>query len=201
MSIQDIKPKAALIFGPPGSGKGTVSEKLKQIANLQHISTGDIFRGLSAKSDSGKLFYEYSNSGRLVPDEITLEIFGRYVEGLINTNVYNPDQKILLLDGIPRTAAQAELIKDYVEIVHIIQLDIADEQIIIDRILGRAKIEGRKDDADESIIRNRIEEYNTKTAAVLDCFPKEIVGKINGQQSPLRVLLDVLTDWAQFIEK
>lgn len=200
MALEDIKPKAVLIFGPPGSGKGTVSDKLKAITDIHHVSTGDIFRGLSPESENGKLFYKYSNEGKLVPDEVTVKIFARFVEGLIDTNVYNPSKKILLLDGIPRTPEQAEIINKYVNVEHIINLEIKDEQEIVNRILGRAAEQGRKDDADESIIRNRISEYKNKTAAVLDKYSDDIIANINGQQSPLRVFADVLEDWINYIQ-
>jgi len=194
------KVPAVLIFGPPGSGKGTVSAKLKQVTNLYHLSTGDIFRGLSPESENGKLFFQYSNAGKLVPDEVTLQIFGGYVEGLMNTNVFDPAKQILLLDGIPRTPEQARLLKDRVDVKHIIQLDIPNEQTIIDRILGRAAVEGRKDDGDVEIIRNRINEYKTKTAAVLDEYPAEIVSKIDGEMGPLEVFAAVVNDWVEYLK-
>lgn len=194
------KVPAVLIFGPPGSGKGTVSAKLKQVTNLYHLSTGDIFRGLSPESANGKLFFQYSNAGKLVPDEVTLQIFGGYVEGLMNTNMFDPAKQILLLDGIPRTPEQARLLKDRVDVKHIIQLDIPNEQTIIDRILGRAAVEGRKDDGDVEIIRNRINEYKTKTAAVLDEYPAEIVSTIDGEMQPLEVFAAVLNDWVNYLK-
>lgn len=188
---------AFLIFGPPGSGKGTVGAKLAATTSLKHLSTGDIFRGLPASSESGKLFYQYSNSGKLVPDEVTVQIFQRYVNGLVDTNKLNPEKDILLLDGIPRTPAQAKLIESVVSVKGLLVLDIANDNTVVDRILGRAKIEGRKDDADESIIRNRLTEYKNKTAAVLDVYPADKVLRINGDQSPDEVFRDTLAAYIQ----
>ena len=188
---------AFLIFGPPGSGKGTVGAKLAATTSLKHLSTGDIFRGLPASSESGKLFYQYSNSGKLVPDEVTVQIFQRYVNGLVDTNKLNPEKDILLLDGIPRTPAQARLIESVVPVKGLLVLDIANDNTVVDRILGRAKIEGRKDDADESIIRNRLTEYKNKTAAVLDVYPADKVLRINGDQSPDEVFRDTLAAYIQ----
>lgn len=188
---------AFLIFGPPGSGKGTVGAKLAATTSLKHLSTGDIFRGLPASSESGKLFYQYSNSGKLVPDEVTVQIFQRYVNGLVDTNKLNPEKDILLLDGIPRTPAQAKLIESVVSVKGLLVLDIANDNTVVDRILGRAKIEGRKDDADESIIRNRLTEYKNKTAAVLDVYSADKVLRINGDQSPDEVFRDTLAAYIQ----
>ena len=129
---------AVLIFGAPGSGKGTVGAKLAATTALKHLSTGDIFRGIAPSSESGKLLASYSSKGLLVPDEATVEIFGRFVEGLVNTNKLNPEKDTLLLDGIPRTVAQVDLIKPIVDVKHIFVLDIKDEETIVARLLNRA---------------------------------------------------------------
>ncbi|HSQ42345.1 MAG TPA: nucleoside monophosphate kinase [Fibrobacteraceae bacterium] len=187
------KYQAFLIFGPPGSGKGTVGSKLAQTTTLKHLSTGDIFRGLSPASESGQLFFRYANAGNLVPDEATVDIFSRYLRGLVDTNKLDPTKDILLLDGIPRTAAQAKLIEPVVDVMHAFVLEIQDHNTVIQRILNRAKIEGRKDDADESVIRNRISEYLAKTAAVLDHYSTSQITRINGSQTPDEVFRDTLS--------
>ena len=176
---------AVLIFGAPGSGKGTVGAKLAATTSLKHISTGDIFRGIAPSSESGKLLASYSSKGLLVPDEATVEIFGRFIEGLINTNKVNPDKDTLLLDGIPRTVAQVKLIESVVDVKHIFVLDIKDEKTIVARLLNRAKIEGRKDDADEAVIKNRLKVYKESTAKVLGKYSKSIISRINGDNTPI----------------
>jgi len=184
---------AYLIFGAPGSGKGTVGAKLAAVASgIKHLSTGDIFRGLSPASENGKLFASYANAGKLVPDEVTVQIFSRYVGGLIDTNKFDPAKDSFLLDGIPRTVAQTDLIKSVVNVKHIFVLEIADYSVIIERLIKRATIEGRKDDADEAVVRARINEYETKTAAVLSAYDSSLITKINGAQSPDEVFRDVL---------
>jgi len=183
---------AFLIFGAPGSGKGTVGAKLAATTGVKHLSTGEIFRGLSPASENGKLFTKYAGAGKLVPDEVSVQIFSRYINGLIDTNKFDPAKDSFLLDGIPRTVAQANLIKSVVEVKHIFVLDIPDYSIIIDRLLKRAKIEGRKDDADESVIRARLKEYEDKTAAVLGAYDSSLITKIDGSQSPDKVFRDTL---------
>jgi adenylate kinase len=184
---------AFLIFGAPGSGKGTVGAKLATVTGIKHLSTGDIFRGLSPASENGKLFSSYAGAGKLVPDEVTIQIFSRYINGLIDTNKFDPERGSFLLDGIPRTVAQANLIKSVVNVKHVFVLDIPDYSVIVERLLKRAKIEGRKDDADEEVIRARLNEYETKTAAVLEAYDSSIITRINGAQSPDEVFRDVLS--------
>jgi len=193
---------AFLIFGAPGSGKGTVGAKLAAVATgIKHLSTGDVFRGLSPASENGKLFASYALAGKLVPDEVTIQIFSRYVGGLIDTNKFDPAKESFLLDGIPRTVAQAELIKSVVDVKHIFVLEIADYSIIIERLLKRATIEGRKDDIDESVIRARINEYETKTAAVLSAYDTSLITKINGAQTQDEVFRDILSAYIKFSTK
>ena len=187
---------AFLIFGAPGSGKGTVGAKLANVATgIKHLSTGDIFRGLSPASENGKLFASYANAGKLVPDEVTIQIFSRYVGGLIDTNKFDPTKQTFLLDGIPRTVEQAELIKNTVNVKHIFVLEISDHSVIIERLLKRAATKGRKDDIHESVVRARIDEYENKTAAVLSVYDPSLITKINGAQAPDEVFRDVLNEY------
>ncbi|HQB64531.1 MAG TPA: nucleoside monophosphate kinase [Fibrobacteraceae bacterium] len=189
---------AVLIFGPPGSGKGTVGAKLAATTSLKHLSTGDIFRGIAPSSENGILIASYSSAGKLVPDTATAQIFERFIKGLIDTNKLNPDKDMLLLDGIPRTPDQVDLIKDIVDVKHVFVLEIKDDATIVARLLNRAKIEGRKDDADESIIKNRLVEYREKTAAVLSKYDEKIVTRIVGDNSPDEVFCDTLQAYIRF---
>lgn len=191
---------AVLIFGPPGSGKGTVGAKLAATTSLKHLSTGDIFRGIAPSSENGKLIASYSSAGKLVPDTATAQIFERFIKGLIDTNKLNPDKDMLLLDGIPRTPDQVDLIKDIIDVKHVFVLEIKDDATIVARLLNRAKIEGRKDDADESIIKNRLVEYREKTAAVLSKYNEKIVTRIVGDNSPDEVFCDTLQAYIQFMK-
>lgn len=192
---------AVLIFGPPGSGKGTVGAKLAATTSLKHLSTGDIFRGIAPSSENGRLIASYSSKGMLVPDEATAKIFERFVNGLVDTNKLNPEKDTLLLDGIPRTPDQVDLIAPIVKVKHVFVLEIKDDQTIVDRILNRAKIEGRKDDADEHVIRQRLVEYRNKTAAVLSKYPEAIVTKIDGDNSPDEVFSDTLAAYVKFTKE
>ena len=198
--MSENKPKAILMFGPPGAGKGTIGAMLCAAGNHFHLSSGDIFRGLPPESKSGQLFYSYANEGKLVPDDVTIEICWRYLNGLIDTNKFDPSKQLIFLDGLPRTANQAKLIEDYVDVEHIIVLTIEDEEELYRRIGRRGKIEGRNDDGDRAIIAKRLEEYHAKTAKVLECYPAEKISKFSAEQAPVEVLRDVLVGCAHLLK-
>ena len=188
----DAPLKAVLIFGPPGSGKGTMGKFLSSAGNHYHLSSGDIFRSLSPESPAGQVYHQYASKGLLLPDEITIKIWYHYVQGLIATNRYFPAQQLILLDGLPRTSHQADLLQKYITVSGIIALEVQDTESLIKRIQRRALIEKRTDDLDASVLKTRMEVYVRDTAKVLDFYPKELISRFNASQNPLEVLRDVL---------
>ncbi len=130
--------RSILIFGPPGSGKGTLGKFLSSAGNHYHLSSGAIFRGLSPESPAGRIFHKYAVEGNLVPDEVTIEIWHHYVRGLIATNCYFPTDQFLLLDGVPRTAKQTKLIEPYIELMHIIVLETPDLEVLVNRLKAQS---------------------------------------------------------------
>jgi adenylate kinase len=185
--------RSILVFGPPGSGKGTLGKFLSSAGNHCHLSSGEIFRGLSPESPAGKLFHKYAAKGLLLPDEITIQIWHHFVHGLIATNRYFPAQQLLLLDGIPRTVRQADLLQKYVCIEKIIVLEIQNVEELIKRIQRRALIEKRTDDMNESVLRTRLEVYERDTSQLLKHYPEKMLKRFRADQKPLEVLRDVLT--------
>jgi len=184
--------RSVLLFGPPGSGKGTLGKFLSSAGNHFHLSSGDIFRGLSPESPSGKLYHSYASQGLLLPDEITVQIWHHFVHGLIATNRYFPEQQLLLLDGLPRTVQQADLLEKYIHIEKIIVLEVDDTEKLIQRIQRRALIEKRSDDRDPKVLRTRMDIYQQETLKLLDHYPDEVISRFNADQKPLEVLRDVL---------
>ena len=157
-----------VLFGKPGAGKGTQADFLKHKYNLVHLSTGDIFR-FNMKNDTelGKLAKSYIDNGDLVPDEVTINMLQDEVEK-------NPQAKGFLFDGFPRTIAQAEALDKFLagknqEITATVALE-ANDEILVQRLLERGKTSGRPDDQDEEKIRNRYQEYNEKTAPLMDYY-------------------------------
>lgn len=183
---------AILLFGPPGSGKGTLGKFLASAGSQYHLSSGDIFRGLPTYSPAGKLYYSFASQGLLIPDEATIEIWRYYVHGLIATNAYYPESQDLLLDGIPRTERQAEILSSYINVKHVIVLDVADNQMLVQRVLDRARLEGRMDDVHPDVIKRRLDVYHERVEGVLNCYPKHLRSTVDGAQKPLEVLRDVL---------
>lgn len=168
-----------VLFGKPGAGKGTQAEFLKEKYQLTHISTGDVFR-YNLKNDTalGKLARTYMDSGDLVPDELTIKMLEDEVEKHLDT-------KGFLFDGFPRTVAQADALEAFLVsrnlgVTATIALE-ANDEILIQRLLERGKTSGRVDDQDEEKIRNRYQEYNEKTAPLIDYYKKQnIFYPING---------------------
>lgn len=186
-----------VLFGPPGSGKGTQSQKLEKKYNLLHISTGDLFRA-HMKNDTplGKKAKSYIEKGDLVPDEVTI--------GMMNDKIEkHPEANGFIFDGFPRTAIQAEALDQFlnqknIPISKMIALEVEEEELV-KRLLNRGKDSGRADDKDQSIIRNRIKVYNEKTLPVADYYRQQNkyeaingIGTINGIFDRLCAVIDIL---------
>ncbi|MDN3205112.1 adenylate kinase [Algoriphagus sediminis] len=160
-----------VLFGPPGAGKGTQSEKLINYYGLTHLSTGDLFRKhLGEGTDLGQLAKKYMNEGRLVPDEVVIQM----VEDKINST---KDAKGFIFDGFPRTTAQAEALDEMLEkhglnIAGMIALEV-EEDILRQRIKERGKTSGRADDQDDEKISTRIKVYLDETLPVADFYQKQ----------------------------
>ena len=180
-----------LMFGGPGSGKGTQGVVLGQMPNLVHLAMGDIFRGLDRTSGIGREFLSHSTRGRLVPDDLTVRVFRHHVEDRIKAGTIDLDYHTLILDGIPRTPRQVELLAEVIDVKRIVHLVMEDRDALVARLMGRAKKSDRPDDIDRSVIENRIEVYERETRPVLKAYPKKLIVRVNGDQPPLAVLRDV----------
>ncbi|TDO29330.1 adenylate kinase [Sediminibacterium goheungense] len=157
-----------ILFGPPGSGKGTQSEKLIATYGLKHLSTGDLLRSeIAAQTPLGLEAKSFMDKGQLVPDEVVI--------GMISSALdQNPQAKGFLFDGFPRTEAQSialdKLLKlKQTEIGVVLALDVSEEELV-KRLLNRGKTSGRSDDTNETVIRARITEYQQKTTVVANYY-------------------------------
>jgi adenylate kinase len=168
-----------ILFGKPGSGKGTQASLIKNKYNLVHISTGDVFRkNMSNKTDLGMLAKGYMEKGELVPDEVTVNMLKEELE-------YHLPCEGFIFDGFPRTSYQAEkldaLLTKYSLNIHLtIALDV-DNETLIKRLLNRGKSSGRADDQSEDKINKRLQEYDKKTKPLIEFYTKQNKYKsING---------------------
>jgi len=181
-----------LLFGGPGSGKGTQGTALGTLPGFFHCSSGDIFRALKADDPNKKKVDEYSEAGQLVPDELTIEIWANQMKVWVADGTYNPSTDLLILDGIPRNVNQSKVLEAHIEVLSLIYLDCEDPEVLVQRIKHRALASGRTDDADEAVIRERLKTYEQQTAPILDFYDAALIQKINAVQTPLAVMSEVV---------
>ena len=169
-----------ILFGPPGSGKGTQSEKLIAKYNLKHLSTGDLLRSeIAASTPLGLEAKKLMDAGQLVPDEVVVGMISSALDA-------NPQVNGFLFDGFPRTTAQAEALDKLLklkgtEIGIVLALEVSEEELV-KRLLNRGLTSGRSDDTNEAVVRNRIVEYKNKTSIVADYYkPLNKVKNIKGE--------------------
>lgn len=161
-----------VLFGPPGSGKGTQAQFLIEKFNLKQISTGDLFRyNMKNDTDLGKLAKSYIDKGELVPDQVTTDMLTDEVQKPTETSGF-------IFDGYPRTANQTEALEKIVNDVLNDEISVClslvvDDEILVERLLKRGETSGRTDDSNEEIIRNRIKEYYAKTAEVAELYKQQ----------------------------
>jgi len=184
--------KSILLFGAPGSGKGTQGKILGNIPGFFHSATGDIFRSLDLQSEVGRLFWEYAGKGKLVPDDVTVRVWKQYVKGMELVNQFHPETELLILDGIPRNVGQARLLEHAIDVVKIVHLVCADMSKMVERLRRRALKENRFDDANDEVIRRRLEVYERETRPVLDFYPPDKVVQIDATMSQIGVLSEIV---------
>lgn len=161
-----------VLFGPPGSGKGTQAQNLINQFNLKQVSTGDLFRyNIKNATELGTLAKSYIDKGELVPDQVTIDM-------LIDEVKKPTDAQGFIFDGFPRTAAQTEALENIVKEVLNDDIDVClslvvEDEILVQRLLKRGETSGRTDDSNEEIIRTRIKEYYAKTAEVAELYKQQ----------------------------
>lgn len=195
-----MKYRTVLMFGAPGSGKGTHGKILGAIPGYVHCSCGEVFRNLHPETPLGKVFVQYSSQGQLVPDEPTIELWRQYALGLVATSRLHPDKDTLVLDGIPRNLHQAEMLNQFVEVVAVFYLCSSNFENLVARMQRRALKDNRLDDANIDVIRARLKTYEAETRPVLNYYGKEIVHRINTDGTPAETFAKVLRHVVKFRE-
>jgi adenylate kinase len=189
---KDDRYQTILLLGPPGAGKGTQGKILGAIPGFFHLSCGEVFRTLDVNSELGKIALQYSSRGELVPDDITIKIWEEYIHAHTVSVPSNPNIDLLILDGIPRSVNQAELMEKHIEVLRLIYLVCEDEEAILLRLRRRALQENRTDDAHEDVIRHRFQVYQQETQPVVDYYSQSIVRIVDALGTPAEILQRIL---------
>jgi adenylate kinase len=187
-----MKYRTTLLFGAPGSGKGTQGKILGTVPNFYHFSCGEVFRHLTPDSALGKTFLEYSSRGQLVPDGPTIKLWHQNIDAAERDGRFVPATDTLVLDGIPRNRKQAEMLRDLLDVKAVFYLSCPVMDKLVARLQRRALRENRLDDANIDVIRQRLETYERETKPVLDFYGPSVVKTIDSTQTPIKVLLDIL---------
>ncbi len=185
------KYRTYLFFGAPGSGKGTQGKTLGTVPGYFHCACGDVFRSIDVRTKLGQAFLEYSSRGELVPDEITVELWRVRIEHGVEAHIFKPEIDHLLLDGIPRNVRQAEIMEDIIDVRKVFHLSCPDRAKLVERLKKRALKDNRLDDANESVIRRRLETYEAESKPLLGHYGSELICEIDALQSPVEVLSQI----------
>ena len=187
-----MKYKTYLLFGPPGSGKGTQGKTLGSIPRFYHCPCGDVFRSIDTRTKVGQAFLDYSSKGQLVPDEITVELWKEAIAAAVDAHKFKPDIDTLVLDGIPRNENQAKIMQEMIDVEKVFHLSCPNREELYGRLKKRALKDNRLDDANEQVIQRRLEIYEGESKPVLNFYSKNCVRVIDATQPPAKVLFDIL---------
>lgn len=183
---------AALIFGVPGAGKGTQGDILRHLPAFCVFSSGHLFRDLEPGSEFENTVSVFTSRGELAPDELTIRMFFDWIEAQRGIGAFSPESQLLLLDGLPRSVRQVELIRPKIDVKAVIHLVCHDEDQMIERIRRRARIENRVDDVSDAVIHRRFEVYHEQTRPVLQQYPAELIKEVESTGTQAEVLLNCL---------
>ena len=187
-----MKYKTYLLFGPPGSGKGTQGKTLGSIPRFFHCACGDVFRSIDTRTKVGLAFLDYSSKGQLVPDEVTVELWKARIDAAVDAHTFKPDIDTLVLDGIPRNVGQARIMDDLINVEEVFHLSCPDRSQLFSRLKKRALKDNRLDDANEEVIQRRLGVYENESKPVLTYYGQERITCIDATQPPAKVLLHIL---------
>lgn len=177
-----------LLFGLPGSGKGTWGKILGMMPGFYHLSTGDMFRMLDTESELGERVIQIMSAGELVPDDIVFDLMRRNLRHAEDIGRFNRARDRLVLDGFPRTPRQAEALMEIATIKCVLLLDCDNRELLINRLRRRAVLENRADDASEAVLRRRFEIYDREISTALAKVASSLIERIDVSRQPVRIL-------------
>ncbi|MEP6810900.1 MAG: nucleoside monophosphate kinase [Chthoniobacterales bacterium] len=181
-----------LLFGPPGSGKGTQGKTLGTIPRYFHCACGDVFRSIDTRTEIGRAFLDHSSKGELVPDEITVKLWKARIDAAVDGHNFKPDIDTLVLDGIPRNVGQAKIMDDLIDVQKVFHLSCPNRDALYTRLKKRALKDNRLDDANEEVIKRRLATYEEESKPVLSYYGKDRITCIDATEPPQKVLLHIL---------
>jgi adenylate kinase len=187
-----MKYQTYILFGAPGSGKGTQGRTLGSIPRFYHCPCGDVFRSIDTRTKVGKAFLEYSSRGQLVPDDITVELWKEAIDAAVDSHQFKPDIDILVLDGIPRNVGQAKIMDELIDVMRVFHLSCPNRESLFTRLRKRALKDNRLDDANEEVINRRLAIYEEESKPVLGYYGKDRITCIDATEPPAKVLLHIL---------
>ena len=195
------KYRTILLFGMPGSGKGTQGAVLGQLPEMMHISSGDIFRKLPKYGKLGKEIVDFTSQGMLVPDDLTIRIWERHIKILELQEFLFPELHTLVLDGLPRNYAQAKRLDYMFDVVQIFHLNIGDNAKAMSRLKSRALRENRLDDTNDEVIRRRLQTYLDETYQTLSFYDPKLIYNVDAARPPIDVLRTIVDRLAEIEAK
>ena len=163
------------------------------VPSFFHCACGDVFRNLTVESELGRTFLDYSGRGELVPDEYTIRLWQHFIESRSKGGQFIPEHDILVLDGIPRNVAQAQMLAAVLDVQAVFYLTCPDRNKLVSRLQRRALKENRLDDANYEVILQRLDVYEKDTRPLLDFYGAKLVRHIDAMQAPAKVLQDILS--------
>jgi adenylate kinase len=187
-----MKYQTYLLFGAPGSGKGTQGRTLGSIPRFFHCPCGDVFRSIDTRTAVGQAFLEYSGKGQLVPDDITVQLWKAAIDAAVEAHKFKPDIDILVLDGIPRNVAQAKIMDDLIDVKKVFHLSCPNRDALFARLKKRALKDNRLDDANDEVIKKRLATYEQESKPVLAYYSKDRITCLDATEPPAKVLMHIL---------
>lgn len=186
------KYRAILLFGAPGSGKGTQGRLLGATPGFFHYACGDVFRALDIRSRLGRAFVDHSTRGELVPDQLTVGLWQKRLDDHVAASTFRPDRQWLVLDGIPRNRNQARMMDSFIDVSLVLHLRCEDPAVLEQRLGRRALEDHRSDDTAVEVVRRRLAVFESESLGVLDCYPRQIVRTVDASVPPGDVLAEIL---------
>jgi adenylate kinase len=190
---ESLRYRSFLIFGAPGSGKGTQGAILGRIPRFIHCACGEVFRALDTRTPLGRQFVEFSSRGELVPDDLTVKLWHANIKSREESHHFKSDIDFLVLDGIPRNVGQARILDQHVEVLQVFHLSCPNRVELYRRLRKRAVKENRMDDANEETIARRLQTYEEESKPLLEYYDSGIITDIDATRHPAIVFHEILS--------